>query len=107
MAVKHLYKVRDLFERYDTDKDDSLDLNELALLLQELSSKITPLPAVRDPFITCTCTNHRDCSEDAFGALGSLPGGKIVAFRRASKAAWYFVSEYMAGRVGYPQLSPG
>lgn len=46
MAATHLSKVRDLFERYDNDKDDSLDLNELALLLQELSSKITPLPAV-------------------------------------------------------------
>ena len=46
MAEDHLQKVRDLFERYDTDKDDSLDLNELALLLQEISSKITPLPAV-------------------------------------------------------------
>ncbi|PAV23518.1 nucleotide-binding domain-containing [Pyrrhoderma noxium] len=45
MAEDHLQKVRDLFERYDTDKDDSLDLNELALLLQEISSKITPLPA--------------------------------------------------------------
>lgn len=46
MAKGSLQKVRDLFERYDTDKDDSLDLNELALLLQEISSKITPLPAV-------------------------------------------------------------
>lgn len=46
MVSDHLSQVRDLFERYDTDKDDSLDLNELALLLQELSSKITPLPAV-------------------------------------------------------------
>ena len=46
MAGGHLQKIRDLFERYDTDKDDSLSLNELALLLQEISSKITPLPAV-------------------------------------------------------------
>lgn len=46
MAESHLRKIRDLFERYDTDKNDSLDLNELALLLQEVSSKITPLPAV-------------------------------------------------------------
>ncbi|KAL5511768.1 hypothetical protein ACEPAH_4986 [Sanghuangporus vaninii] len=45
MAESHLQKIRDLFERYDTDKDDSLSLNELALLLQEISSKITPLPA--------------------------------------------------------------
>ena len=46
MAQAHLEKIRDLFERYDTDKDDSLELNELALLLQEISSKISPLPAV-------------------------------------------------------------
>ncbi|KLO10430.1 nucleotide-binding domain-containing protein [Schizopora paradoxa] len=45
MAQKHLEKIRDLFQRYDTDKDDSLNLNELALLLQEISSKISPLPA--------------------------------------------------------------
>lgn len=46
MAEAHIKKVRDLFDRYDSDKDDSLTLNELALLLQEISSKITPLPAV-------------------------------------------------------------
>lgn len=46
MAEEHLLKIRDLFDRYDTDKDDSLDLNQLALLLQEISSKISPLPAV-------------------------------------------------------------
>ena len=49
MAESHIQKVRELFERYDTDKDDSIDLNELALLLQEISSKITTLPAVRSP----------------------------------------------------------
>lgn len=46
MADEHLVKVRELFERYDTDKDDNISLNELALLLQEISSKITTLPAV-------------------------------------------------------------
>ena len=52
MAEGHLQKIRDLFERYDTDKDDSLSLNELALLLQEISSKITPLPAASfSPFV--------------------------------------------------------
>ena len=40
-------KVRELFERYDSDKDDNINLNELALLLQEISSLITTLPAVR------------------------------------------------------------
>ena len=46
MSEEYIQRVRELFERYDTDKDDSIDLNELALLLQEISSKITPLPAV-------------------------------------------------------------
>ena len=55
MAEGHLRKIRDLFERYDTDKDDSLDLNELALMLQEISSKITPLPAV------CHFVSHVYC----------------------------------------------
>lgn len=46
MAEKHIEKVRDLFQRYDSNGNDSLDMNELALLLQEISSKITALPAV-------------------------------------------------------------
>ena len=46
LAEKHLEKVRDLFELYDSDKDDALGINELALMLQDLSSKITTLPAV-------------------------------------------------------------
>lgn len=51
MSENHIRKVRELFDRYDSDKDDSLDLNELALLLQEISSKITPLPAVSIYFL--------------------------------------------------------
>ncbi|KIM22237.1 hypothetical protein M408DRAFT_28872 [Serendipita vermifera MAFF 305830] len=45
MAAPHLEKVRDLFERYDIDHDDSLTLNEVATLLAELGNKITSLPA--------------------------------------------------------------
>jgi len=45
MTEGHLEKVRDLFNLYDKDKDDSLTLNELATLLQELGNKITALPA--------------------------------------------------------------
>ncbi|KAI0312376.1 nucleotide-binding domain-containing protein, partial [Amylostereum chailletii] len=45
MAEKQLDKVRQLFDLYDTDADNSLSLNELAVLLQELGSKITALPA--------------------------------------------------------------
>jgi NADH dehydrogenase len=35
-----------LFDLYDADCDDKLDLNELAVLLQEIGNKITTLPAV-------------------------------------------------------------
>jgi hypothetical protein len=46
MAAPHLEKVRDMFERYDIDHDDSLTINEVATLLAELGNKITSLPAV-------------------------------------------------------------
>ena len=45
MAEKHIEKVRELSQRYDSNGNDSLDLNELALLLQEISGKTTGLPA--------------------------------------------------------------
>ncbi|KAL7285416.1 hypothetical protein ACG7TL_000512 [Trametes sanguinea] len=34
--------------------------------------------------------------------LGTRPGMKLVRFRSIKKASWYFVQEYMAGRVGVP-----
>lgn len=49
MSSKHLEEVRELFERYDTDKDNSLDMNELAVLLSEIGNKLTALPAVMRP----------------------------------------------------------
>ncbi|KAM6500321.1 hypothetical protein JOM56_003335 [Amanita muscaria] len=45
LAEKHLEKVKELFERYDTDADNSLSLNELMVLLQDIESQITALPA--------------------------------------------------------------
>ncbi|KAI0950046.1 hypothetical protein AcV7_008631 [Taiwanofungus camphoratus] len=47
MAEAQLQKVRELFDLYDSDADNSLTLNELAVLLQEVGNKITALPAVR------------------------------------------------------------
>ncbi len=47
MAEEQLMKVRELFDLYDSDADNSLNLNELAVLLQEIGNKITALPAVR------------------------------------------------------------
>ncbi len=46
MAEDQLQKVRELFDLYDSDSDNSLNLNELAVLLQEVGNKITALPAV-------------------------------------------------------------
>ncbi|KAH7107705.1 nucleotide-binding domain-containing protein [Auriculariales sp. MPI-PUGE-AT-0066] len=45
MTAQHLSEIRELFHRFDVDKDSSLGLNELALLLQELDRKLTSLPA--------------------------------------------------------------
>ncbi|KAJ8483076.1 hypothetical protein ONZ51_g4945 [Trametes cubensis] len=45
MAEEQLQKVRELFDLYDSDSDNSLNLNELAVLLQEIGNKITALPA--------------------------------------------------------------
>ena len=49
MAEDQLQKVRELFDLYDSDSDNSLNLNELAVLLQEVGNKITALPAVGLP----------------------------------------------------------
>ncbi|KAH7910637.1 nucleotide-binding domain-containing protein [Hygrophoropsis aurantiaca] len=45
MAENHLQKVRALFDLYDSDADNSLSLNELCTLLEEIGNKITALPA--------------------------------------------------------------
>ena len=45
MSEEHLSKVRELFDLYDSDSDNALGLNELAVLLQEIGNKITALPA--------------------------------------------------------------
>ncbi|OAX41706.1 nucleotide-binding domain-containing protein [Rhizopogon vinicolor AM-OR11-026] len=45
MAGSHLEKVRTLFDLYDSDADNSLSLNELCMLLEEIGNKITALPA--------------------------------------------------------------
>ncbi|RXW17324.1 hypothetical protein EST38_g8514 [Candolleomyces aberdarensis] len=45
MAEDHLVEVRQLFEMYDTDADDSLSFNELVKLLEEVGNRITSLPA--------------------------------------------------------------
>ena len=45
MAGDHLVQVKELFQLYDSDADNSLSLNELFELLEEIGSRITSLPA--------------------------------------------------------------
>ncbi|KJA27081.1 hypothetical protein HYPSUDRAFT_63340 [Hypholoma sublateritium FD-334 SS-4] len=45
MAADHLAEVKELFRLYDSDADNSLTLNELFLLLQDVGNHITSLPA--------------------------------------------------------------
>ncbi|KAG6814599.1 hypothetical protein H0H92_000128 [Tricholoma furcatifolium] len=45
MAEDHLIEVRALFDKYDKDKDNSLSLNELVPLLQDVEKSLTSLPA--------------------------------------------------------------
>ncbi|KAJ7047122.1 hypothetical protein C8F04DRAFT_1062771 [Mycena alexandri] len=45
MAADHLSEVKQLFDLYDSDADNSLSLNELTMLLLEIGNKITSLPA--------------------------------------------------------------
>ena len=61
MAEDSLQQVRELFDLYDTDADNSLTLNELAVLLQEIGNKITALPAVRSSFFRCVDGIDDDC----------------------------------------------
>ncbi|KAF6763981.1 mitochondrial NADH dehydrogenase, partial [Ephemerocybe angulata] len=45
MAEDHLGQVRELFQMYDTDADQTLSLNELFKLLEEIGNRLTSLPA--------------------------------------------------------------
>jgi len=45
LAEAHLQHIREIFDAFDSDRDDRLGLNDLTALLQDISSKITTLPA--------------------------------------------------------------
>ncbi|KAF8809117.1 nucleotide-binding domain-containing protein [Phlegmacium glaucopus] len=45
MAGDHLIQVKELFQLYDSNADNSLSLNELLNLLEEVGNRITSLPA--------------------------------------------------------------
>jgi NADH dehydrogenase FAD-containing subunit len=67
-----------LFELFDSDKDDSLTLNELAVMLQEIGSKITALPAVslRNPF-TPSLNSHFPQTAQVASQQGKYLGKKL------------------------------
>ncbi|KNZ53903.1 NADH dehydrogenase [Puccinia sorghi] len=44
-AQVHIEKVRNVFEKYDSDQDNKLGLNELVVMFQEISNRLTSLPA--------------------------------------------------------------
>lgn len=50
MAEDHLVQVKELFQTYDTDADQTLSLNELFKMLEEIGNRLTSLPAVRSVF---------------------------------------------------------
>ncbi|KAJ3773955.1 hypothetical protein FB446DRAFT_686955 [Lentinula raphanica] len=45
MAEDHIVQAREIFTMYDTNGDNTLELNELVKLLEDLGNKITSLPA--------------------------------------------------------------
>ncbi|KAL7419107.1 hypothetical protein Q5752_005943 [Cryptotrichosporon argae] len=45
LASKYFDRVKDIFDEYDKDKDEKLGLNEVAAMFQDLSKKVTALPA--------------------------------------------------------------
>lgn len=79
-------QVKELFELYDKDKDDSLDMNELAAMLQDIGNKITSLPAVRFPY-----SLHTDpCSDASQTAQVASQQGKYIGsklYRLAKREA--------------------
>lgn len=45
MAEDHLVQVKEIFQLYDSDSDNTLSLNELFILLEDIGNQITSLPA--------------------------------------------------------------
>ena len=51
-------QVKELFERFDTDGDNSLSMNELLAMLQHIGNNLTALPAV-SRIMTCNLWSRR------------------------------------------------
>jgi NADH dehydrogenase FAD-containing subunit len=67
-----------LFDLYDSDADNSLNLNELALLLQEIGNKITVFPAVSaSPNFPSIFLSHSSQTAQVASQQGKYIGHKL------------------------------
>lgn len=46
LADQHLQKLESMFDKYDADKNGNIDFDEMKIMLKDLDSKMTQLPAV-------------------------------------------------------------
>jgi hypothetical protein len=67
-----------LFDLYDSDSDNSLTLNELAVLLQEIGNKITVFPAVNpSPNFPSIFLSHSSQTAQVASQQGKYLGHKL------------------------------
>ena len=70
-----------MFDLYDSDADNSLTLNELAVLLQEIGNKITALPAVSaSPNCPSVFLSHSSQTAQVASQQGKYLGHKLHLF---------------------------
>jgi NADH dehydrogenase len=101
-----------LFDLYDSDADHKLTLNELAVLLHEIGTKITALPAVSaSPHCSPICDHQSHFSQTAQVASqqGKYLGHKLhlLASKRDTLAANEFpadADEALTGPFNYRHL---
>jgi NADH dehydrogenase len=55
LTEEHLINLKKMFQTYDLDKNDSLDMNEMEVMLNDIDKKLTHLPAVSFFFLN-SCT---------------------------------------------------
>lgn len=46
LTEQHLTNLKTMFDKYDTDHDGSLDVQEMGLMLKDIDKNMTNLPAV-------------------------------------------------------------
>jgi hypothetical protein len=98
-----------LFDLYDSDADNSLNLNELAVLLQEIGNKITAFPAVSGS-LNCPSIflSHSSQTAQVASQQGKYLGHKLhlLASKRDALAANELtdVDEALTGPFTYRHL---